>query len=57
MTGNDGTPYYPYPFLDAADLGYATALVNVAGIAAVFLVLAAAAAAVDRALTRRPVPA
>lgn len=57
VTGNDGMPYYPYPFLDAADLGYATALVNVAGIAAVFLVLAAVAAVVDRVLDRRPVPA
>lgn len=45
--------WYPYPFLDVSDIGYATALVNMAAVAAFFLVLAALAGWVDRRLARR----
>lgn len=43
------TDWYPYPFLDATDLGYAVALRNVAGV----LVLALAVAALVRYLDGR----
>lgn len=44
--------FYPYPFLDVATLGYATVLGNALLVAALFLVLAAAAAGLDRVLGR-----
>ncbi|WP_423462485.1 Pr6Pr family membrane protein [Promicromonospora sp. MS192] len=34
------TGWYPYPFLDVTELGYAGALINSAGVAVVFLALA-----------------
>ncbi|MFD6449017.1 Pr6Pr family membrane protein [Promicromonospora sp. NPDC060204] len=34
------TGWYPYPFLDADELGWARALINAGGVAVVFLVLA-----------------
>ncbi len=42
--------YYPYPFVDVADLGYARVLVNVVLVTGVFLGLAAGARALDRRL-------
>ncbi len=44
------TGWYPYPFLDVGELGYASALVNAALVAVVFLVLAGAARWADRRL-------
>jgi len=45
--------WYPYPFIDVDDLGYARAAVNVVAVAAVFFGLAAAAYAYDRWALRR----
>lgn len=42
--------FYPYPFLDVSVLGYGRALAATAAVAVVFLVLAALAGRVDRAL-------
>ncbi|HEY0641084.1 MAG TPA: Pr6Pr family membrane protein [Pseudonocardiaceae bacterium] len=47
--------WYPYPFVDVAELGYPRVLVNVAGISLLFLLVAYGAHAADRLLTtRRP---
>ncbi len=46
--------WYPYPFLDVADLGYARVLVNAAGLVAVYIALEAALLAIGRALPARP---
>lgn len=43
--------YYPYPFVDVTDLGYARVLVNVVAITGLFLALAAGAHWADRRLT------
>jgi hypothetical protein len=49
---------YPYPFLDAANLGYARVVVNALGVTAVFVVLAFVLIAVERsAATRAAEPA
>lgn len=40
--------WYPYPFIDVAELGYPRALVNVAGLIAIYLALVAALVAVGR---------
>jgi hypothetical protein len=45
--------WYPYPFLDVTELGYPTAVRNIAIVGVVFLALAALAHVVDRALVRR----
>ncbi len=45
--------YYPYPFVDVADLGYARVLVNVVLVAALFLGLAVGAAFLDARLPAR----
>ncbi|MGI8792413.1 MAG: Pr6Pr family membrane protein [Acidimicrobiales bacterium] len=42
--------YYPYPFVDVADLGYARVLVNVVLVTGLFLGLAAGANVLDRRL-------
>lgn len=44
--------WYPYPFLDVSDVGYGGALINVAGVAAFFLLLASLAGWIDRRLAR-----
>lgn len=45
--------WYPYPFLDVGDLGYLRVLLNVLGVTAGFVALAAGALGVDRLLSRR----
>jgi len=45
--------FYPYPFLDIAEHGYARVLLNSVIIGALFLALAAGVAAVDNRLARR----
>ncbi|HEX4053077.1 MAG TPA: Pr6Pr family membrane protein [Tepidisphaeraceae bacterium] len=45
--------WYPYPFLDAASLGYARVIASVAMLTAVFMVLALVVVCVDRVLARR----
>ncbi|MGV8976807.1 MAG: Pr6Pr family membrane protein [Cellulomonas sp.] len=47
-----GRPFYPYPFLDVAELGYARVLVNIALVAVLFGVLAWLALTLDRRLAR-----
>lgn len=42
--------WYPYPFLDVTERGYATVLVNVVVVAALFLALATGARVLDRRL-------
>ena len=53
------TGFYPYPFIDAAALGYGQVLLNAAGITVLFLALFGLAALADRRLpaTPRPTPA
>lgn len=51
-----GDPYYPYPFMNVADLGYPVVLVNVTLVAVLFLALAAGAVALDRRLSRGAAP-
>lgn len=46
----NGRPFYPYPFLDVFEKGYALVLVNVALVAALFLGLAMGALAADKRL-------
>lgn len=45
--------WYPYPFVDVADLGYARTLANVVGLVLLFLVLEAALAGIGCVLARR----
>lgn len=45
--------WYPYPFIDVIDLGYARALLNCLGITVLFAALAVAVWQVDRLLSRR----
>jgi hypothetical protein len=47
------TGWYPYPFLDVAQLGYGRALVNIAALVAVFLALMAALVGFARGMQRR----
>ena len=47
------TDFYPYPFVDAGDLGYAPVAVNCLGVAALFLGLGGLALVLDRRLARR----
>ncbi len=42
--------YYPYPFVDVADLGYTRVIINAVLLAGLFLALAAGAHALDRRL-------
>lgn len=42
------TGWYPYPFVDVLDLGYAQTLLNIAGLVAAFLVLDFVLVAIDR---------
>jgi hypothetical protein len=50
------TGWYPYPFVDVADLGYPRALINIAGLVVAFLSLEAALVGVGRMLARRGSP-
>ncbi|MFP3920418.1 MAG: Pr6Pr family membrane protein [Dichotomicrobium sp.] len=45
------TGWYPYPFIDVADLGYAVALRNMAALAAAFVVLQLVLIGIDKSLT------
>ena len=51
------TGWYPYPFVDVADLGYPQALINIAGLVLAFLILQAALVGFGRMLARRGSPA
>lgn len=48
--------FYPYPFIDAAKLGLPMALLNAAGVAAIFALLGLIVVAIDRALARNSGP-
>ena len=50
------TGWYPYPFVDVAELGYPRVLANIAGLVLVFLALEVALVGIGRALERRTVP-
>jgi hypothetical protein len=45
-------PWYPYPFIDVSQIGYARALVNCVWVAALTLGIAGAALGLDRRLAR-----
>jgi hypothetical protein len=55
LRGPFASDFYPYPFVDVADLGYLRVLVNAAVVAALFLGLAFGARAVDDRLPDRGV--
>ncbi len=46
----DGNDYYPYPFLNVPDHGYAVVLVNAAIVAVLFLAVSLGTLALDRRL-------
>ena len=48
--------FWPYPFVDVDELGWGQVLLNCAGVAVLFVALAAAAHGVDRLLARRAQP-
>jgi len=54
LVGGALTGWYPYPFLDVDDLGYARVAVNTVGVAVLFLLIAASAIRLARRLDRRP---
>jgi len=47
------TGWYPYPFIDAAELGYPRAFLNTAGLVLVFVALQVALVGIGRLLPRR----
>lgn len=49
----EGTGFYPYPFVDAGEHGYARVLLNCLLVALLFLVLAAGATLLDRRLSQK----
>jgi hypothetical protein len=51
------TGWYPYPFVDVADLGYPRVFLNIAGLVLAFLILEAALVGISRMLARRGAPA
>jgi hypothetical protein len=55
VRGPLASDFYPYPFVDVADLGYARVLVNVAVVAVLFVGLALGARALDARLPDRDV--
>ncbi len=55
VRGPMASDYYPYPFVDVGDLGYARVLINVVFVTALFLGLAVGAHALDRRLPVRAV--
>lgn len=54
LTMGELTGFYPYPFIDAATLGYGQVLLNAAGITVLFLALFGLAALIDRRLPAAP---
>ena len=50
------TGWYPYPFVDVAELGYPRALANIAGLVLAFLALEVALVGIGRALEQRIEP-
>jgi len=50
VTDRNGRHFYPYPFLDVVDHGYARVIVNIVLVAVLFFVLAFGALAADRRL-------
>jgi hypothetical protein len=48
--------WYPYPFIDVGEHGYAVVLLNCAGVSALMLAIAWATVVVDRRLVPAPVP-
>jgi len=52
LLGGALSGWYPYPFLDVDDLGYARVAVNCVGVAVLFLLNAAGAIGLDRRLRR-----
>jgi hypothetical protein len=48
--------WYPYPFIDVGEHGYAVVLLNCAGVSALMLAIAWATVVVDRRLVSAPVP-
>lgn len=50
LTRGAMTGWYPYPFIDVADLGYAIALRNMAALAAAFIVLQLVLVGIDKSL-------
>ncbi len=53
MTSGALTGFYPYFFLDAGKLGYGSALLNIAAMAAAFIALSFLLVAIDRLLAKR----
>jgi hypothetical protein len=51
------TGWYPYPFVDVADLGYPRASINIAGLVLAFLILEAALVGISHMLARQGSPA
>ncbi|MGI8901530.1 MAG: Pr6Pr family membrane protein [Nocardioides sp.] len=54
LVGGALTGWYPYPFLDVDDLGYARVAVNTVGVAVLFLLIAEGAMRLERRLDRGP---
>ena len=48
------TDWYPYPFVDVADLGYGRVLLNAGLVTMIFLALAAGLRLLDRVLPAAP---
>lgn len=55
LTRGEAVGFYPYPFVDVGDLGYAKVLVNCLLVALLFLALAFGAMLLDRRLNRTAV--
>lgn len=47
--------FYPYPFIDVGDLGYARVAMNIAGICVIGILFGFAYLGIDRLLLRRPI--
>lgn len=54
VRGPFASDFYPYPFIDVAELGYPRVLLNVALVSALLLASAAGFRAIDRRLTAHP---
>jgi len=52
MVHGAATGWYPYPFLDVADLGYPRVLANIVGLVLVFLILELALPGLGRWIER-----
>ncbi len=53
VRGPFASDWYPYPFLDVAELGYPRVVLNAVVVAVLFVALAAGATRLDRVLARR----